>query len=242
MTTASRSSCSSSLRAAAATCAGSRAGRPVARSVSGRFSAAVLAVVVQPGRIDQHRQPPPARLGDDRLADRGGEDAFVVVLERDDIAPVHRGDGAFDELLLGVGIDGRAVLDVQADHLLGGAILAAAEQPDLFDGGTPGEREQAGDIAPHLLGGGAQIRAGAIVTHHTQADHARAQFRQPGKHKPRPAEALLFSTEAQYGDGRFGADAVGAAKPIAVEHEISREQHARGLERLGNLDQTGGHT
>ena len=70
-------------------------------------------------------------------------------------------------------------------------------------------------------------RAGLVVADHRQQRRLRAQRRRVARDVGGAAGALLGARDLDHRHRRLGRDALDVAEPVAVEHHVADDQHAR---------------
>jgi hypothetical protein len=190
-------------------------------------SAIIFGVIGDERGIDQHRLFQLPRDRDHFLAEGGGEQAFVVIFEGERIAG---GQFFLDVGHQGgflVGGDGVGGFLIEAEHLLGVAVLGEADEADLRGGRAVGALNEA-------IGGDAEFGEEVfeeaslkIVAADGDAEDLGAEGGQASRHIPRAAGALFAVAFLHDGDRRFGREAFRIAVDVFVDHHIAQQHDAR---------------
>jgi hypothetical protein len=177
---------------------------------------------------------------DQPTAHRLRADALVVILQADDVHFIQarldaRKQGIADRL-----VDRITRLDIDAEHLLGMAMLGESDDA-LLDRRRPGGiLDQPVNIA-FLRGDGIANRAALRVgAHHAEAQDASLEGPQAEGHVGRPARPILVVRVAQHGHRGIGAEPLRRPVEMPIEHEIAHH-HRRERPVAGKFVQESGH-
>ena len=78
-------------------------------------------------------------------------------------------------------------------------------------------------------------RAGLVGAGHRQERELRAQRRGVARDVGRPAGALFAARDLDDGHRRLRRDALDVAEPVAVEHDVADDEHARTRRAVAEL-------
>ena len=203
--------------------------------------AAVAAVVVDGGRVDQHGDVRGTSVGRQTLHEGGRDDALVVVLDQDHVEGV-RLDGSEDRL---VQTSEHVVRQraggflVDPEQLLAVAALGQADDACLAGGGPTGDLldasridAEAGHHRQDLLGRPRRSRAAP-----KRATRAAPRAARLAATLPAPPSRCSRLTTRSTGHGRFRADPLGIAVEVAVQHEVADQQDPLPAEPIEYLQQ-----
>lgn len=177
---------------------------------------------------------------DDGGAEIGGEEALVVIFEGDG------GDG--EELGFDVGEkrgllfsgEGAGGFLIEAEHLLGVAVLGEADEAGFGSGGTVSAAEDAVGGGAHFLEDIDEEAALHVVAADADHDDLGTEGGETSGDIAGAAGALFAVAFLDDGDGGFGAEAFGVAVDVFIDHDVADEQDARVGEALYNGGEVGG--
>jgi hypothetical protein len=156
-----------------------------------------------------------------------GEEALVVIFEGESVDGGEEVAEVVEKLGFLFGGEGAGDFLVEAEHLLGVAVLGEADETDLGGGGTIGTTEDG--VGVDLLGG-EEIEEEAsleIVTAGGGDEDFGAERGEGGGDVAGAAGALFAVAFLDDGDRGFGGEAFGVAVDVFVNHDIAEEEDAR---------------
>ena len=166
---------------------------------------------------------------------------LVVILDADDVSGGDGSNGSIDQLPGSLSINRARFLKVEADHLLRMSVLSGADEAHLAGGGAVAF-DQAGDIGMNLTEQPAKGPAGVVAAKGADDGDFCGEGGQISGDAGGSAEAKLLFFKMQHRHRRFGAEAVGAAVEIAVDHQVADQNHPALWQVLHQLDQSCRHT
>ena len=106
-------------------------------------------------------------------------------------------------------------------------LLLAAGDDSQLDGGLHAAVMMQPGTNAFALEQGFEPGAGLVRAHDGQQRHLGTQRRRIARDVGRAARALLFVIDLDDRHRRFGRNALDLADPVAVEHGVADDQHAR---------------
>jgi hypothetical protein len=206
--------------------------------------AVVLGIIGDEGGIDEDGLFEGAGELNGLLAEGVGEETLVVIFEGEGVAGGEEVLEMGEELGFLFGGEGTGDFLVEAEHLLGVAVLCEADKADFGGGGAVGAAEDG--VGVDLLGG-EEIEEEAsleIVAAGGGDEDFGAEGGECGGDVAGAAGALFAVAFLDDGDGGLGGEAFGVAEDVFVDHDIAEEEDARAGEFFDEGDEGfggGGH-
>jgi hypothetical protein len=173
-----------------------------------------------------------------------GEEALVVVFESEGVGGGEKVAEVGEEFLFLLFGEGAGDFLVEAEHLLGMAVLGEADEADFGGGGSVGAAEDG--VGVYFLGG-EEVEEEAsleVVTAGGGDEDFGAEGGEGGGDVAGAAGALFAVAFLDDGDGGLGGEAFGVAEDVFVDHDVAEEKDARAGEFFDERDEGvggGGH-